>query len=90
LRLTSNSFKIAPAKAVRTSSLKTEYRAAKSFPHTILAHRSGLFSVSTEIAALILQDLRETDAANSFVRNILRASRLESIFYPDQPRIGSP
>ena len=39
-----------------------------------------MFSVSTEIAALILQDLRETDTANSFVRKILRASYLESRF----------
>jgi hypothetical protein len=27
----------------RNSSLKTKYRAAKSFPHTILARRSGYF-----------------------------------------------
>ena len=43
-----------------------------------------MFSVQTEIAALILQDLRKTDEANSFARNILLASYLESGFYPDQ------
>jgi hypothetical protein len=42
-----------------------------------------LFSVSTEIAALILWDLPETGTANSLACNILRASYLESIFYPD-------
>jgi hypothetical protein len=73
----------------RNSSLKTKYHAAKSFPEDF-GWQIQQFSVSTEIAALILKDLCDTDRANSFVRKILRASCLESLFYPDQQGVGLP
>jgi hypothetical protein len=71
---------IASAEAARNSSLKTEYNVGEVLPPQGFAARVQMFSVSTEIASLIPNNLRDANPPNSFVRNILRTSSPESIF----------